>query len=59
MGDPLFGRAWNTQVLTPPDNAGQQTLLEVSSSDKETSSLLIAILPLRSLARCSFRGRRP
>jgi hypothetical protein len=38
---PLYGRAWKIQVLTPPDNAGTQTLLEVSSSDKETSSLRV------------------
>jgi hypothetical protein len=41
MTAPLYGRAWNIQVLTPPDNAGTQTLLEVSSSDKETSSLRV------------------
>jgi hypothetical protein len=38
---PLYGRAWKIQVLTPADNAGNQTLLEVSSSDKETSSLRV------------------
>jgi hypothetical protein len=38
---PLYGRAWNIQVLTPADNAGNQTLLSVSSSDRETSSLRV------------------
>ena len=38
---PLYGRAWKIQVLTPPDNGQQQTLLEVSSSDEETSSLRV------------------
>jgi hypothetical protein len=41
MTAPLYGRAWNIQVLTPADNAGTQTLLSVSSSDKETSSLRV------------------
>jgi hypothetical protein len=40
MGDPLFCRAWNIQVLTSPDNAGQQTLLEVSSRHPRFSSQL-------------------
>ncbi len=37
----LFGRAWNIQVLTPSDQPNQQTLLTVSSSDKETQSLRV------------------
>jgi hypothetical protein len=41
MSTPLFGRAWNIQVLTPPGNAGTQTLLQVSSSDRETQSLRV------------------
>jgi hypothetical protein len=41
MSTPLFGRAWNLQVLTPPDAAQQQTLLTVSSSDEETHSLRV------------------
>jgi hypothetical protein len=41
MSTQLYGRAWNIQVLTPADNAGTQTLLQVSSSDKETSSLRV------------------
>jgi hypothetical protein len=41
MTTPLYGRAWDIQVLTPEDNAQQQTRLEVSSSDKETSSLRV------------------
>jgi hypothetical protein len=41
MSTRLFGRAWNVQVLTPPDNAQQQTLLNVSSSDRETQSLRV------------------
>ena len=38
---PLYGRAWNIQVLTPPDSAQQQTLLNISSSDRETQSLRV------------------
>jgi hypothetical protein len=41
MSTRLFGRAWNVQVLTPPDNASAQTLLTVSSSDAETQSLRV------------------
>ena len=41
MSAPLYGRAWNIQVLTPPDNAQQQTLLNISSSDRETQSLRV------------------
>lgn len=37
----LFGRAWNIQVLTPADQGGNQTLLKVSSSDRETQSLRV------------------
>lgn len=37
----LFGRSWNVQVLTPANSANQQTLLNVSSSDRETSSLRV------------------
>jgi hypothetical protein len=37
----LFGRAWNIQVLTPANQGGNQTLLSVSSSDRETDSLRV------------------
>lgn len=38
---PLFVRAWNIQVLTPEDQEQQQTLLNISSSDRETDSLRV------------------
>jgi hypothetical protein len=41
MSTRLFGRAWNIQVLTPADQGGNQTLLSVSSSDRETDSLRV------------------
>ena len=41
MSAALFGRAWNVQVLTPADQGGNQTLLNVSSSDRETNSLRV------------------
>jgi hypothetical protein len=31
---PLYGRAWNVQVLTPPDAAQQSTLYSVSYRTK-------------------------
>lgn len=37
----LFGRAWKVQVLTPEDQSGTQTLLNISSSDTETQSLRV------------------
>jgi hypothetical protein len=41
MSAPLYGRVWNIQVLTPADQGGNQTLLSVSSSDRETDSLRV------------------
>jgi hypothetical protein len=39
MTAPLYRRAWNIQVLTPAGQGGKQTPLNVSSSDRETTSL--------------------
>jgi hypothetical protein len=60
MTTPLYGRAWKIQVLTRVDNAGNQTLLEVSSNDEETSSLRVTFeveqLP-RLSSNCFGTGR--
>ena len=52
MTDPLFGRAWDIEVLTPASQNGNQTLLRVASSDAETSSLRVTF----DINQCGYRA---
>jgi aconitase B len=47
MTTPLFGRAWNIQVLTPADNAGSQTDLPILADLMITDSDLAGDIAAR------------